>query len=989
MVAVERVFFQVNVRTAMAVGQASGLAMAEAVAAGCRGRPVLAQPGQAGGRRRRRRRQGRRCSAWCRRCSAWPPLPRPADAADAAALALCHLAHAPLRRASPPPRAAADAAVIGSLRGTLLERALAGEVLVEVGGRRLPGAGRRRPPRSPLGDLGAEVFVWIHHHVREDAETLYGFATRDERVCFEALHRRPRRRARRWPWPSCRCTRPTALRQVLADDDVAALCLVPGVGKKTAARLLVELKSPARPARLGDGVAGARPAATAPPARPRPARADVRDALAGLGYGARRDRARPPATCPTATTPASLLQRGAAAASAGREVGDRARRAARRPSPLDEPSRRSDEVGLRPRRSTSSSARPSSRSTWRSSSRRPAAGARPPTTCSSPGRPAWARPRLAGIVATEMGVGLHVTSGPALERAGDLAADPRQLDEGDVLFIDEIHRLSRAVEEVLYPAMEDFQLDIVLGKGPAARSIRLDLPRFTLVGATTRTGLDHRPAARPLRPRRPARLLRARRPRGHRRAGRRHPRRAGRPPTGAARSPAGPGARPASPTGCCAGCATSPRCGATASSTADAAEAGLALFGVDERGLDKVDRAILARALRALRRRPGRAVDARHQRRRARPRPSRTSTSRSSSSEGLLMRTPRGRVATPGGLGPPRACTAPRRRPPGSASRPLRVAAARTLRGDQEPPRADRLQQLARARAWASRSSSSWSTAAPASWPARPPTILAELGEGHPGGEHPKAKHELFECTIEIITGVCSTVAEARADLEAHPGRGARGGRPPGPGPSCARARTRSPAGRTRRSAPNPRYARLVDEMQWMARRLQIFGVHVHVGVRSPEKAVAIANALAGYIPHLLALSASSPYWEGDDTGLASCRSKVFEGLPTAGLPAPIENWAGLRAVHGDARVARRPSARSARSGGTSARTPTSAPSSCGCATASRRCRRCAAVAALAQSLVGRTSTPSSTAATRCPATRTGCCARTSGGPGATASTPT
>ncbi len=84
---------------------------------------------------------------------------------------------------------------------------------------------------------------------------------------------------------------------------------------------------------------------------------------------------------------------------------------------------------------------------------------------------------------------LHVTSGPALDRAGDLAAILTRLGEGDVLFIDEIHRLSRTVEEVLYPGMEDFQLDIVLGKGPAARSIRLDLPRFTLVGATTRTGL--------------------------------------------------------------------------------------------------------------------------------------------------------------------------------------------------------------------------------------------------------------------------------------------------------------------------------------------------------------------------------------------------------------------------------------------------------------------------------------------------------------------
>ena len=105
------------------------------------------------------------------------------------------------------------------------------------------------------------------------------------------------------------------------------------------------------------------------------------------------------------------------------------------------------------------------------------------------GPPGLGKTSLAGIVAAEMGVGLRVTSGPALMRAGDLAALLTDLHDGDVLFIDEIHRLGRPVEEVLYPAMEDFQLDIVLGKGPAARSIRLDLPRFTLVGATTRTGL--------------------------------------------------------------------------------------------------------------------------------------------------------------------------------------------------------------------------------------------------------------------------------------------------------------------------------------------------------------------------------------------------------------------------------------------------------------------------------------------------------------------
>jgi Holliday junction DNA helicase RuvB len=105
------------------------------------------------------------------------------------------------------------------------------------------------------------------------------------------------------------------------------------------------------------------------------------------------------------------------------------------------------------------------------------------------GAPGLGKTTLAGIVAAELEVACRITSGPALERAGDLAAILTNLDDGDVLFIDEIHRLPRTVEEVLYPAMEDFQLDIVIGKGPSARSIRLELPRFTLVGATTRSGM--------------------------------------------------------------------------------------------------------------------------------------------------------------------------------------------------------------------------------------------------------------------------------------------------------------------------------------------------------------------------------------------------------------------------------------------------------------------------------------------------------------------
>lgn len=105
------------------------------------------------------------------------------------------------------------------------------------------------------------------------------------------------------------------------------------------------------------------------------------------------------------------------------------------------------------------------------------------------GPPGLGKTTLAGIVANEMDAKMHTTSGPAIERAGDLAAILTNLEEGDVLFVDEIHRLNHQIEEILYPAMEDFFLDIVIGKGPAARSIRIDVPHFTLVGATTRTGL--------------------------------------------------------------------------------------------------------------------------------------------------------------------------------------------------------------------------------------------------------------------------------------------------------------------------------------------------------------------------------------------------------------------------------------------------------------------------------------------------------------------
>ncbi|HWD09050.1 MAG TPA: glutamate--cysteine ligase, partial [Actinomycetota bacterium] len=168
--------------------------------------------------------------------------------------------------------------------------------------------------------------------------------------------------------------------------------------------------------------------------------------------------------------------------------------------------------------------------------------------------------------------------------------------------------------------------------------------------------------------------------------------------------------------------------------------------------------------------------------------------------------------------------------------------------------------------------------------------ILEAVARSTAGYEAVRAKHELMECTVEINTGVCDTVADVRVDLESALAALA---------PHCAAASVAMMCSGTHPFShwvdqvisPDPRYGRLVETMQWPARQLQIFGIHVHVGVRSAERAVAMAGALAYYIPHFLALSASSPFWLGQDSGLASCRSKIFEQLPTAGLPYPLKTW--------------------------------------------------------------------------------------------------
>ena len=167
--------------------------------------------------------------------------------------------------------------------------------------------------------------------------------------------------------------------------------------------------------------------------------------------------------------------------------------------------------------------------------------------------------------------------------------------------------------------------------------------------------------------------------------------------------------------------------------------------------------------------------------------------------------------------------------------------------------------------------------------------ILAEMAPAE-GVEHPKAKHELLQSCVEVITGICSTVGEARDDLattvaevQAAAARRGLGVMFSGSHPMTDWA--------TQEISDNARYRMLVERNQWLARQLQIFGVHVHVGVRAPDKVMPMLNALLSYVPHFLALSASSPYWIGSDTGLASYRSKVFEALPTAGLPYQLSGW--------------------------------------------------------------------------------------------------
>jgi carboxylate-amine ligase len=168
--------------------------------------------------------------------------------------------------------------------------------------------------------------------------------------------------------------------------------------------------------------------------------------------------------------------------------------------------------------------------------------------------------------------------------------------------------------------------------------------------------------------------------------------------------------------------------------------------------------------------------------------------------------------------------------------------------------------------------------------------VLADLPNVDETGEHGQIRHELMQSTVEVVTGICSTVAEAKADLAETISELQQTAVGHGILLTCAGTHPGSDW-RDAKLAPIQRYAELVEQLQWLARRIQTFGVHVHVGLRDESKAMPVVNALTAYLPHFLALTASSPFWSGHDTGLASSRSIVFGALPNAGPPPRLITW--------------------------------------------------------------------------------------------------
>src|SRR5438552_2276433 len=342
--------------------------------------------------------------------------------------------------------------MISRLRGEVVMRSPNGVVL-DVGGVGYlvnPTASARRK-----AEPGGEVVLETYLHVREDVLQLFGFAETAERELFELLL------SVQGVGPKVALaivsgSSPDELRRAIALEDTARFQAIPGIGKKTAERVVLELKE-----RLGS----VGEAQSATPLAPK-THLVARDALVELGYSLAEAE-----TALAGTAPEAPPEETQFLAPAIRPEEDELERSLR-PRNLGEfvgQERVKEQLAI-----TLEAAR----------GRKEALD-----HLLLIGPPGLGKTSLAYIVREELGVGLRTVAGPALERKGDVAAILTGLGERDVLFVDEIHRLSGAVEEILYPALEDYRLDIVVGQGPAARTLTLDLPPFTLIGATTRTGL--------------------------------------------------------------------------------------------------------------------------------------------------------------------------------------------------------------------------------------------------------------------------------------------------------------------------------------------------------------------------------------------------------------------------------------------------------------------------------------------------------------------
>ncbi len=445
-----------------------------------------------------------------------------------------------------------------------------------------------------LGEPGTEVTLLTHTHVREDALALFGFLTAAEQTLFERLIAVAGVGPRLAIGILSGIETPDLV-GALRSGDVARLTRIPGVGKKTAERLVVELKdkmaglegietAPGEPAGGPEGGSRLGPPAPRATRAPRPSAAWTRPS----------SRERLPSK--TFSVGPSASSRDGKLVHCDRQPPRHWPAHRRRPRvravsapPHPRRVRRPTEGRRQPPRGHRSRPRPRRRP-------RPRPAVRAPRGWQDQPRP---RPRRGAL-------GTHQGHRRSHHRA---SGRPRRPPDGprqrEILFVDEIHRLDAKVEEILYPALEDYSLDLMIGSGPGARSMKVPLKPFTLVGGHHPGRPAHRSPAWPLRHRSPPRLLHRGGPRGHRHPLGAHPRRPHRRRRAPARSPAAAGAPPASPTDSSAACETSPRCEPTASITLAVAQDALALLEVDAHGFDDVDRTPASHHHRQVRRRPG------------------------------------------------------------------------------------------------------------------------------------------------------------------------------------------------------------------------------------------------------------------------------------------------------------------------------------------------------------------------------------------------